>query len=48
VHAPQTIVDKTLHSDRVKKVILQLSSQHKIPVEQLRNEARQIMVCLVV
>ncbi len=41
--APQTIVDRTLHSDRVKKAIATLSAQHNVPVEQLRTEARQIM-----
>jgi 1-acyl-sn-glycerol-3-phosphate acyltransferase/thioester reductase-like protein len=42
-HAPQLIVDRTLHSDRVKNAIATLSAQHNVPVEKLRTEARQIM-----
>lgn len=41
--APQTIVDRTLHSDRVKKVMEELSSKHNTPIGQLKAEAKQIM-----
>merc|ERR1711991_794753 len=43
VVAPQIIVDRTLHSDRVKNVMEALGKEHNIPVEQLKSEARLIM-----
>lgn len=41
--APQAVVDRTLHSTRVKNAIQKLAAEHKQPVDQLKAEARQIM-----
>jgi 1-acyl-sn-glycerol-3-phosphate acyltransferase len=41
--APQLIVDRTLHSDRVRDAITHLSAAHNVSIDQLKLEARQIM-----
>ena len=43
VSTPQTIVDRTMHSDRVRKVIAELSAEHNVSVTQLKAEAATII-----